>query len=130
MRSGAVAARLEAEHVQRVYDEIACHFSTTRYKAWPVVDRFVKGLATGAIGVDVGCGNGKNMMIRPDREIWITGFDLYLFCSVAAVFIWQVNRVVAHLFGEWFGGCSGNDALPALSLPVPCKPAHSKPLSP
>lgn len=67
---------VESEHVHQVYDEIAVHFSATRYKAWPIVEEFVRRLPAGSLGVDVGCGNGKNMLIRPACELWMTGVDL------------------------------------------------------
>lgn len=66
---------LEQQHVKEVYETIAGHFSETRYKAWPIVDFFFKDLPTRSVGLDVGCGNGKNMVIRPD--ISCIGFDLY-----------------------------------------------------
>lgn len=64
----------EQRHVHQVYDEIADHFSQTRYKTWPVVQRFIEELPKGSIGLDVGCGNGKNMMVRP-YDIFYTGLD-------------------------------------------------------
>lgn len=48
-------------HVRKVYDGIAEHFSATRYKRWPVVDRFLADLPRGSLGMDLGCGNGKNL---------------------------------------------------------------------
>ncbi|KAJ9666117.1 tRNA methyltransferase, has a role in tRNA modification [Coniosporium apollinis] len=51
----------EAEHVHAVYEQIAPHFSSTRYKPWPIVTSFLSSLSSGAIGLDVGCGNGKNL---------------------------------------------------------------------
>lgn len=53
---------IEHENVHKVYDEIADHFSTTRYKIWPTVERFLNEQKDGSIGLDLGCGNGKNMM--------------------------------------------------------------------
>lgn len=70
------ASRVEEEHVRSVYDNIADHFSSTRYKAWPIVESYVAGLSPGSVGLDVGCGNGKNMRIRHKDLHW-TGFDLY-----------------------------------------------------
>lgn len=67
---------LEQKNVQEVYESIASHFSETRYKAWPVVDKFFKDLLPLSVGLDVGCGNGKNMRIRED--VTCIGFDLYL----------------------------------------------------
>ena len=56
----------EETHVHQVYQEIASHFSSTRYKPWPIVERFVIDLAPGSIGLDVGCGNGKYLAVNPN----------------------------------------------------------------
>jgi len=42
-----------------VYDRIASHFSATREYAWPEVESFLDG-REGALGLDVGCGNGRH----------------------------------------------------------------------
>ena len=55
-----MASILEKSHVHSVYEEIADHFSDTRHKPWPKVREFIDSFNdTGAILVDVGCGNGK-----------------------------------------------------------------------
>lgn len=52
----------EQTHVKQIYDRISGHFSATRYKSWPVVDRFYGEMITPSmIGLDIGCGNGKNI---------------------------------------------------------------------
>ena len=56
----------------RVYDVIAGHFSSTRYKVcldqltqpWPLVSDFFDSLPAGSVGVDLGCGNGKYLHLR------------------------------------------------------------------
>ncbi|KAI8914883.1 hypothetical protein PhCBS80983_g05132 [Powellomyces hirtus] len=58
--------QLEQTHVHNVYNIIAGHFSATRYKPWPVVDDFLRGLEKGSVGADVGCGNGKYLGVNPD----------------------------------------------------------------
>lgn len=63
----------EEEHVHGVYEQIASHFSITRYKPWPIVETFVKLQAAGSIGLDIGCGNGKYMGINPD--VFMIGSD-------------------------------------------------------
>ncbi|KAJ9504391.1 tRNA methyltransferase, has a role in tRNA modification [Exophiala xenobiotica] len=63
----------ESKHVHQVYEEIATHFSATRYKPWPVVDEFLRGLPTGAVGLDVGCGNGKYLPVN--RNVFIVASD-------------------------------------------------------
>lgn len=59
-----VAAKLEIENVHKVYNEIGSHFSETRHSPWPNVENFIKGLHSGAILLDVGCGNGKYLRIN------------------------------------------------------------------
>jgi hypothetical protein len=39
------------------------------------VERFLKGREPGAIGLDVGCGNGKYLAINPD--VFIVASDRY-----------------------------------------------------
>ncbi|TKA40373.1 hypothetical protein B0A54_09322 [Friedmanniomyces endolithicus] len=56
----------EEEHVHGVYEQIASHFSSTRYKPWPIIERFLKELPDGAIGLDIGCGNGKYLSVNPN----------------------------------------------------------------
>ncbi|KAK2787434.1 tRNA methyltransferase, has a role in tRNA modification [Emmonsiellopsis sp. PD_33] len=58
--------RYEELHVHSVYQEIAHHFSSTRYKPWPIVERFLKELPPGSIGLDIGCGNGKYLPVNPN----------------------------------------------------------------
>ena len=63
----------EDDHVHQVYEAIASHFSSTRFKPWPLVSRFLKSQPNGAIGLDVGCGNGKYMTVN--RNVFIVGSD-------------------------------------------------------
>ncbi|KFA66153.1 hypothetical protein S40285_03378 [Stachybotrys chlorohalonatus IBT 40285] len=55
----------EATHVHAVYEAIAPHFSSTRYKPWPLVKSFLLSQRPGSIGLDVGCGNGKYLGVNP-----------------------------------------------------------------
>lgn len=87
----------ESEHVHQVYERIAKHFSSTRYKVrelshapshfvaalglntdsmqqpWPIVEDFLRKLPVGSIGLDVGCGNGKYLAVNPN--VFIIGSD-------------------------------------------------------
>ncbi|OLN95362.1 tRNA (carboxymethyluridine(34)-5-O)-methyltransferase [Colletotrichum chlorophyti] len=63
------AESYESRHVHNVYDAIAPHFSSTRYKPWPVVSSFLLSLPPGSIGLDAGCGNGKYLSVNPSLFI-------------------------------------------------------------
>ncbi|KAI0709309.1 S-adenosyl-L-methionine-dependent methyltransferase [Earliella scabrosa] len=67
----------EDVHVHSVYDEIAPHFSNTRYKPWPIIAAFLESLPAGSVGVDLGTGNGKYLPLPADRpsSIWTIGLD-------------------------------------------------------
>ncbi|KAL9124872.1 MAG: hypothetical protein Q9217_005851 [Psora testacea] len=67
------AERYEEQYVHSVYESIAPHFSQTRHEPWPLITKFLRSLAPGSVGLDVGCGNGKYLGINP--EIYIIGSD-------------------------------------------------------
>ena len=56
--------KLESEHVTSVYDRIAPHFSSTRYKPWPRVESFIQSLPPNSLVTDIGCGNGKYLRVK------------------------------------------------------------------
>lgn len=70
---GTEAAAYEERNVHEVYQQIAGHFSSTRYKPWPIVERFLQNLPPGAIGLDVGCGNGKYLPVN--KSVFIIASD-------------------------------------------------------
>lgn len=67
------AADYEEQHVHEVYEQIASHFSSTRYSPWPIVKEFLVSLPAGSVGLDVGCGNGKYLAVN--RDVFIVGSD-------------------------------------------------------
>lgn len=48
------------------YEKYGTDFSKSRFRVWPQVREFIQSLPQGATVYDIGCGNGKNMSIRPD----------------------------------------------------------------
>ncbi|KAI9669907.1 MAG: tRNA methyltransferase, has a role in tRNA modification [Alyxoria varia] len=62
-------ASYEAQHVHDVYERIAPHFSSTRYKPWPFINQFLLSLPSGSVGLDAGCGNGKYLHVNPSLYI-------------------------------------------------------------
>ena len=59
---------MDSVNVQQVYQQIASHFSDTRYKVWQSVQEFLSKLEANTLVADIGCGNGKNMIFRSDLE--------------------------------------------------------------
>lgn len=69
----AVPENQEQQYVHEVYNEIASHFSQTRYKPWPIVQKFLLEQEKYSIGIDVGCGNGKYLGVN--KDLCIIGSD-------------------------------------------------------
>ncbi|KZP01152.1 S-adenosyl-L-methionine-dependent methyltransferase [Calocera viscosa TUFC12733] len=65
----------ESTYVHAVYDNIADHFSQTRYKPWPIIAAFLASLAPGSVGLDSGCGNGKYLPLDQEGKIMLLGMD-------------------------------------------------------
>ncbi|XP_068627775.1 alkylated DNA repair protein alkB homolog 8 [Battus philenor] len=61
-----VASNLEELHVHQVYEQISKHFSSTRHTAWPKVVEFLREVPAGSVLLDLGAGNGKNILNRGD----------------------------------------------------------------
>jgi ubiquinone/menaquinone biosynthesis C-methylase UbiE len=60
--------------IVQVYNNIAYDFSNTRYKIWNSVKDFIDTIKIDDINIDVGCGNGKNMLYR--KELNFVGIDI------------------------------------------------------
>lgn len=43
---------------------------------WPIVERFLQNIPDGAVGIDVGCGNGKYLSVNPN--VYIIASDRYV----------------------------------------------------
>ena len=64
MTNNKNAEELEQKYVKDVYNTIASHFSSTRYKPWPAVVNFLNSLADHSKVADIGCGNGKYFTVN------------------------------------------------------------------
>jgi ubiquinone/menaquinone biosynthesis C-methylase UbiE len=60
--------------VEQVYDKIAAHFDVSRQRVWGSVKQFLSSLPTQSAVLDIGCGNGKNMLFR--KDLLIKGIDI------------------------------------------------------
>lgn len=62
------------EEIKEVYNNIASEFDASRIRVWPHVANFLSDFNNDNILLDVGCGNGKNMLHRP--ELNFKGIDI------------------------------------------------------
>jgi tRNA (uracil-5-)-methyltransferase TRM9 len=62
--------------VREVYDQIAPHFSKTRPHPWPETEAFLTAAPETDRGLDVGCGNGRNLAALAGRTDRAVGVDL------------------------------------------------------
>ena len=60
---------IEQEYVLDVYENIAEHFSDTRFCKWNFVKDFLEKQSPLGSGIEIGCGNGKNLCIRDDLNL-------------------------------------------------------------
>lgn len=78
------SSSIEEEHVHKVYEQIATHFSQTRYKPWPVVERFLLAQPPGSLVADVGCGNGKYLNVNRKNITYIASDYSLNLCNLAS----------------------------------------------
>jgi len=55
---------IEKIYVKDVYNKIAKPFDKTRAVLWNHITEFIKNIPDNSLVADVGCGNGKNMMLN------------------------------------------------------------------
>jgi len=61
--------------VRETYDRIADHFAATRVNPWPEVESFLADADRVAVGLDVGCGNGRHGAVLAERAERVLGVD-------------------------------------------------------
>lgn len=107
----------------QVYENIADHFSDTRYKPWPKVSSFLSSLPAGSVILDVGCGNGKNMGLSHQC------YEVYIYiafnCSRVPFIHECVNCSVDYLYSLNFiifplSDTTGNYGILLLQICVSC----------
>lgn len=59
----------ENQYVKNVYNQIAGYFDNTRGYSWTWIREFIADyVKKGDVVYDIGCGNGRNMMLYPDAR--------------------------------------------------------------
>jgi ubiquinone/menaquinone biosynthesis C-methylase UbiE len=67
------AEEFEKKYVHDVYNTIASQFNKTRGYTWSKVTNFIKNIPDNETIADIGCGNGRNMKLKPNN---FTGCDI------------------------------------------------------
>ena len=62
-----------SEQTKEIYNEISTRFDISRFRIWPCVKKFLDTFLPSSTLLDVGCGNGKNMLYR--TVLYFKGID-------------------------------------------------------
>lgn len=62
------------QDIKEIYNNIADDFNRSRVRIWKHVASFIDAFPTNSKILDVGCGNGKNMLYRTDLDFF--GIDI------------------------------------------------------
>jgi ubiquinone/menaquinone biosynthesis C-methylase UbiE len=63
------------ETVRQTFEAIAEHFDMTRYKPWPESVEYIESLPEKSRVLDIGCGNGRNMILPRRLGHEVVGVD-------------------------------------------------------
>jgi tRNA (uracil-5-)-methyltransferase TRM9 len=63
-----IPENIENEHVLQTYQTISSDFDKSRHHVWPCVSTFLDKAKSGSSLLEIGCGNGKNLLYRKDLE--------------------------------------------------------------
>lgn len=69
---------IEEKYVKYVYENISKHFSNTRVYTWKWIDVFITSLQKHSLILDIGCGNGRNMIFSDYNFIGIDNCNGFL----------------------------------------------------
>jgi ubiquinone/menaquinone biosynthesis C-methylase UbiE len=67
-----------SEQTKEIYNEISSRFDISRVRIWPCVKKFLDTFTQSSTLLDVGCGNGKNMLYRTDLNFKGIDFSIKL----------------------------------------------------
>lgn len=60
----------------KTYNLIALDFDRTRYRSWTSTEYFLDMVKSDSLVLEIGCGNGKNIVYRPELINNIIAFDM------------------------------------------------------
>jgi tRNA (uracil-5-)-methyltransferase TRM9 len=94
----------ELKHVHNIYNQISEHFNQTRYHTWPIIKKFVESFTTKSIVGDIGCGNGRNCLLRDDCTFIGTDISekLLNICMAKGIKCILANNLSLPIKGNYF----------------------------
>ena len=98
---------IEKKHVRDIYKNIAKEFDRTRGLKWPCVCKFLEDIPKYSFVADIGCGNGRNMMMAMfnDKKFNYIGCDfLEEFTDICANKSLNVN--ISNILNLCYKDCS------------------------
>lgn len=85
---------IEETNVKDIYESISKHFSNTRAYTWNWVDNFIYSLTENSFILDVGCGNGRNMMYNNYKFLGIDNCQGFIdICRQKNLNVLQANMM-------------------------------------
>jgi ubiquinone/menaquinone biosynthesis C-methylase UbiE len=92
--------------IKQVYNQIAQDFDKSRVRIWPCVSRFLSKFNSGTELLDIGCGNGKNIIARPDLKFKGIDFSeqLVKICQNKGLDVIEANMTSIPLDDNSFDG--------------------------
>ncbi len=97
---------LSVEHtnVYQTYQTISNRFDITRAYVWPCVRNFLDSLPSGSRLLEIGCGNGKNLLYRSDlHSIGIDFVPNFVeMCAKRGINVVQANALHLPFMDESF----------------------------
>jgi len=69
---------IDDKYVKNVYEKISKHFSNTRVYTWKWIDNFIYSQKKNSFILDIGCGNGRNMIFSDYNFIGVDNCNGFL----------------------------------------------------
>jgi len=94
------------EHTKYIYDNIAHQFDKTRHRIWPCVINFLNLFTDNMELLDIGCGNGKNILSKPNLKFKGIDFSPQMcnICIKKGLDVLESNMTSLPFYDNFFDG--------------------------
>lgn len=110
---------IEEKYVKNVYENISKHFSNTRVYTWKWIDDFIYSQQKNSLILDIGCGNGRNMIFENYNFIGIDNCNGFLdICREKKLNVIEANMTNIPLESNTFDAIICIASFHHLSTPI------------